>query len=90
MYVCAGAASSQQAAPSAERLDGRSQHPLRQGRERGRHPDVHGDHKTGYETTRMRVLLEIRTRLAVADDSMVVFKVSNKSSNLNPSSSSSL
>lgn len=46
--VCLGEASSQQAAPSAERPDGRSQHPLRQRRQRGCHLDVYGDHKTGY------------------------------------------
>lgn len=44
-----GASSWQQAAPGSERLDGRSQHSLCKRRERGRHPDVYGDHKTGYE-----------------------------------------
>lgn len=61
--MCSGAASSQQAAPSSERLDGRSQHPLRQRGERGCHLDVYGDHKTGYEK---QLVCAFRARLVVA------------------------
>lgn len=45
-YVSTGASSWQQAASGSQGADGRGQHPLRSGGERGCHLDVHGDHKT--------------------------------------------